>query len=35
MGHNEADTRSKLLNTVVYARGWSEDHTKRERNLGV
>lgn len=35
MGYNEADTRSKLINPAIYARGWSEDHIKREESAGT
>lgn len=35
MGYNEADTRSKLIDPAIYARGWSEDHIKREESAGT
>ena len=35
MSHNEADTRSKLIDPAIYARGWSEDHIKREESAGT
>ena len=35
MGHNESDTRSKLIDPAMYARGWSEDHIKREESAGT
>ena len=27
---SEADTRAKLIDPAIYARGWTEDHIKRE-----
>lgn len=35
MAYNEADTRSKLIDPAIYARGWSEDHIKREESAGT
>lgn len=35
MSHNEADTRSKLIDPAIYKRGWSEDHIKREESAGT
>lgn len=35
MALNEADTRSKLIDPAIYARGWSEDHIKREESAGT
>lgn len=34
MGLNEADTRAKLIDPALYARGWSEDRIKREETDG-
>lgn len=35
MGLSEADTHSKLVNPALYARGWTEDHIKREETTGA
>lgn len=35
MSHNEADTRSKLIDPAIHGRGWSEDHIKREESAGT
>jgi type I restriction enzyme R subunit len=35
MSHNEADTRSKLIDPAIYVRGWTEDHIKREESAGT
>jgi len=32
---NESDTRSKLIDPALYARGWKEDHIKREETAGA
>lgn len=32
--YNETDTRSKLIDPALYARGWTEAHIKREENAG-
>lgn len=32
---SEADTHAKLVNPAIYARGWSEDHIKREESTGA
>ena len=32
---NESDTRSKLIDPALYARGWREDHIKREETAGA
>lgn len=32
---NEADTRSKLIDPALYARGWKEDFIKREETAGA
>lgn len=34
MALNEADTRAKLIDPALYARGWSEDLIKREETAG-
>ncbi len=34
MTYSEADTRSKLIDPAIYARGWTEDHIKREETAG-
>jgi type I restriction enzyme R subunit len=31
---SEADTRAKLIDPAIYARGWSEDMICRETTLG-
>jgi type I restriction enzyme R subunit len=35
MGLSEADTHAKLVNPAIYARGWTEDHIKREETTGA
>ena len=35
MGLNEADTRAKLIDPALHARGWSEDLIKREESAGA
>lgn len=35
MSHNEADTRSKLIDPAIHGRGWTEDHIKREESAGT
>lgn len=35
MGYNEADTRSKLIEPGIRARGWTEDHIRREETAGT
>src|SRR5262245_14213873 len=35
MSLNEADTRSKLIDPALYARGWKEDNIKREETAGA
>src|SRR4051794_21514653 len=35
MGLSEADTHAKLVNPALYARGWTEDHIKREETTGA
>lgn len=32
---NEADTRSKLIDPAIYARGWTEEHIRREETVGA
>ena len=32
---SEADTRAKLIDPAIYARGWSEDMICRETTLGA
>lgn len=32
---NEADTRSKLIDPAIYARGWTEEHIRREETAGA
>lgn len=32
---NESDTRSKLIDPALYARGWKEDNIKREETAGA
>jgi len=31
---NEADTRAKLIDPAIYARGWTEEHIRREETAG-
>jgi len=33
MGLGEADTRARLIDPALYARGWTEDLIRRERRL--
>ncbi len=35
MSLSEADTHAKLVNPAIYARGWTEDHIKREETTGA
>src|SRR5690242_1083865 len=35
MAMNEADTRAKLIDPAIHARGWTEDLIKREENAGA
>lgn len=35
MGMNEADTRAKLIDPAIHARGWTEDLIKREESAGA
>lgn len=35
MALSEADTHAKLVNPAIYARGWTEDHIKREETTGT
>ena len=35
MTFNEADTRSKLIDPAIHARGWTEDHIRREETAGA
>src|SRR5262245_51112716 len=35
MGLNEADTRAKLLDPAIHARGWTEDLIRREETAGA
>ena len=35
MSYNEADTRAKLIDPSIHARGWTEDHIKREVSAGT
>ena len=32
---SEADTRAKLIDPAVYARGWKEDNIKRQETAGA
>ena len=32
--YSETDTRAKLINPALYARGWTEDNIRREVNAG-
>lgn len=32
---SEADTHAKLVNPAIYARGWTEEHIKREETTGA
>src|SRR5438045_525398 len=35
MSLSEADTHAKLVNPAIYARGWTEEHLKREETTGA
>ena len=35
MSLSESDTRSKLIDPALYARGWKEDFIKREETAGA
>ena len=35
MPHSEADTRAKLIDPALCARGWKEDNLKREETAGA
>lgn len=35
MGHNEADTRTKLIDPALHGRGWTEDLIRREETAGT
>lgn len=35
MPYNEADTRAKLIDPALHARGWTEDLIKREETTGA
>lgn len=35
MSYNEADTRAKLIDPALHAKGWTEDHIKREVSAGA
>lgn len=35
MSYNEADTRAKLIDPAIHAKGWTEDHIKREVSAGA
>ncbi len=32
---SEADTRAKLIDPAIQARGWTEDHVRREETAGT
>ena len=34
VGHNEADTRAKLIDPKIKDRGWTEEHIRREESAG-
>jgi type I restriction enzyme R subunit len=34
MSYSESDTLAKLITPALYARGWTEDHLRREENAG-
>lgn len=34
MGLSEADTRAKLIDPALHARGWTEDLIRREETAG-
>ena len=35
MGLTEADTRAKLIDPAIHARGWTEDLIRREETAGT
>ncbi len=35
MNLSESDTRAKLIDPIVYARGWTEDLMRREETAGA
>src|SRR5205085_4798729 len=35
LARSEADTRAKLIDPAIHARGWTEDLIKREETLGA
>ncbi len=35
MGYNESDTRAKLIDPAIHARGWTEDLIRREETSGA
>ncbi len=35
MGYSEADTRAKLIDPAIHARGWTEDLIRREETAGA
>jgi type I restriction enzyme R subunit len=35
MGLGEADTRAKLIDPAIHARGWTEDLIRREETAGA
>ena len=35
MSLSEADTRAKLIDPAIHARGWTEEHIKREESAGA
>jgi type I restriction enzyme R subunit len=35
MHYNESDTRAKLIDPALHARGWTEDLIKREETAGA
>ena len=35
MGLSEADTRAKLIDPAIHARGWTEDLIRREETAGA
>ena len=35
MSLSESDTRAKLIDPALYARGWKEDFIKREETAGA
>ncbi|MBM4091686.1 MAG: hypothetical protein FJ276_20000 [Planctomycetes bacterium] len=32
---SESDTRSKLIDPAIHARGWTEEHVRREETAGA